>query len=595
MPFNGSGGFVSVGAPNFPAVDGTTILASQYNTQLNDIFNGLSNAVTRDGQSPATANLPMGGFNFSNLGDGTVAGRALVYGQTSAAELGGVLRLPGGAVGAPSYTFTGDTNNGWWSPAADVQAWSIAGAELMRLNATGLGIGATPTYRVDITGSAGNGVRYSGPTAQVLLGEVGNIGAVGTLTNHALQIIIGGTERARFDTSGKLGLGSSPTYDFDLSKSVAGSGVISRVRNASNAAGVTYGLALVESDVVSGGMTAWSSAGTRASQFWVGTGSNHSVIIGTNDTERVLVDTSGRVRINGAPAVTSGYLIARVAAGRNIGFYDVSSVATIQAFTDVAAGASLRVAGNTLLLSGDNGGTSAVQIDPSSRVGINRAPTTDRLEVQGATLRWGRFGSTTANVNYAVLMRADDTNALGYFGSGTGLIGSGAETDFVMRSEGDLVLARSSTVGLRLISDGRLQIPAIHNNASGAAGTTPMIASGTYTPTLTAVNNFVGSPTANSPWPYIRVGNVVTVYGSVSSTGSFTAGNTMTQLDISLPIASNFTVTQDLHGHGTCPTATAGGNPSIDANTTSDRATLIFTPSVTTGTTLWFSFSYVVK
>jgi len=39
--------------------------------QFTDIANGLSNCITRDGQSPATANLPMGGFNHTNVGLGT--------------------------------------------------------------------------------------------------------------------------------------------------------------------------------------------------------------------------------------------------------------------------------------------------------------------------------------------------------------------------------------------------------------------------------------------------------------------------------------------------------------------------------------------
>ncbi|WP_309639824.1 hypothetical protein, partial [Methylibium sp.] len=28
------------------------------------------------------------------------------------------------SVTAPSYTFTGDLNNGWWSPGTDIQAWA---------------------------------------------------------------------------------------------------------------------------------------------------------------------------------------------------------------------------------------------------------------------------------------------------------------------------------------------------------------------------------------------------------------------------------------------------------------------------------------
>jgi hypothetical protein len=42
-----------------------------------------------------------------------------------------------GAVGTPSYTFTGDLNTGMWSPAADTLAFSTNGAEVGRLTSAG--------------------------------------------------------------------------------------------------------------------------------------------------------------------------------------------------------------------------------------------------------------------------------------------------------------------------------------------------------------------------------------------------------------------------------------------------------------------------
>lgn len=144
MPFNGSGGFDPVAAPAFPAVTGTTIVASYYNSVINDILTGLGQVITRGGQSPATANLPMAGFKHTGAGDATATGQYLVYGQSAASF--GSLALALGSVGAPSLYFTGDTNNGWWSPAADEQAWSLVGVEAMRLNASGLRV--TPQARI---------------------------------------------------------------------------------------------------------------------------------------------------------------------------------------------------------------------------------------------------------------------------------------------------------------------------------------------------------------------------------------------------------------------------------------------------------------
>jgi len=68
-------------------------------------------------------------------------------------EVRGVVSASLGSASLPAYTFVGDVNNGWWSPAADTQAWSLSGAEVMRLNSTGLGIGVTPSYKLDVSGT----------------------------------------------------------------------------------------------------------------------------------------------------------------------------------------------------------------------------------------------------------------------------------------------------------------------------------------------------------------------------------------------------------------------------------------------------------
>jgi hypothetical protein len=71
MPFNGSGTYNrDGGATNWQddAAAGTKIRADLHDQHDQDIANALSNAITRDGQSPATANIPMGGFKITNLG-----------------------------------------------------------------------------------------------------------------------------------------------------------------------------------------------------------------------------------------------------------------------------------------------------------------------------------------------------------------------------------------------------------------------------------------------------------------------------------------------------------------------------------------------
>lgn len=61
-----------------------------------------------------------------------------------------------GAVGTPSYTFTGDLNTGVWSPGADTIAASTGGSERLRVSSTGnVSIGNTNNvHKLDVNGSA---------------------------------------------------------------------------------------------------------------------------------------------------------------------------------------------------------------------------------------------------------------------------------------------------------------------------------------------------------------------------------------------------------------------------------------------------------
>lgn len=69
MPFNGSGTFTLVSGN--PVVNNTVGNSTVHNNTNSDIATGLSNTLTKDGQSTPTANIPFGGYEATNLGDGT--------------------------------------------------------------------------------------------------------------------------------------------------------------------------------------------------------------------------------------------------------------------------------------------------------------------------------------------------------------------------------------------------------------------------------------------------------------------------------------------------------------------------------------------
>ena len=95
MSYNGSGTFTINTAGN-PVVTGTAISSTSFNGTMQDLASGLSNAITRDGQSPATANIPMGSNKLTGLSAGTALTDSANFGQ--AGQLGAYTPAGVGAV-----------------------------------------------------------------------------------------------------------------------------------------------------------------------------------------------------------------------------------------------------------------------------------------------------------------------------------------------------------------------------------------------------------------------------------------------------------------------------------------------------------------
>jgi hypothetical protein len=79
MAFNGSGTFNRLYSWVQDAANGINIDATRSDNELNGFATGLSNCVTRDGQSPFLANIPAGGFKITGLGTPTSTGDAATY------------------------------------------------------------------------------------------------------------------------------------------------------------------------------------------------------------------------------------------------------------------------------------------------------------------------------------------------------------------------------------------------------------------------------------------------------------------------------------------------------------------------------------
>lgn len=183
MPYNGSGVFTLV-AGN-PVVTGTTISSTWANNTLNDIANnGLTNALTKDGQQTPTGNIPFGGFRATGLGDAVNLQDATTAKQV---QNGGLVTL---SAVAGADTITATTTPG-------ITAY-VAG-QSFRFVAAGTNTTGIPT--LNINGLGAKNITRNG-TAGIVPGDIRS-GSVVTVTYDGTQFQITGIVGA----SGVIGYG----------------------------------------------------------------------------------------------------------------------------------------------------------------------------------------------------------------------------------------------------------------------------------------------------------------------------------------------------------------------------------------------------
>lgn len=193
MPFNGAGLFVPVAFPDYPAVSGDLIKASMFNANVADLHAGLSNCLTRNGQSPALANLPMAGYRHTGVG--------AAASDTDYARWDQVLQR-----NAPGGVFVvGDFSNATLANRIGFKTSEVNGSTYLSTNPNGTG--TVSGFRAYNTADSTNSVYAELVTGvtEVTLGS----GKSGTGTYLPLAFSVGGSSRFGIGTAGQLSIGGS--------------------------------------------------------------------------------------------------------------------------------------------------------------------------------------------------------------------------------------------------------------------------------------------------------------------------------------------------------------------------------------------------
>jgi hypothetical protein len=268
---------------------------------VSGLFFSTSGALTVTG-TISGGNVTAPTATFTTLTGTTTAGTTATFTSGSFTSLTGVTTTVTsgvfglGSAASPSIAFSGDTNNGIYSPGADQVAISTNGVGRLFVSSGGaVGIGTAPgsfglldvnsdssAWGINLRGRSADNlgyIRFSSNSAATAYAAIG-IPAINTL-----GFDVNGSERMRIDSSGRLGLGTSSPGTQLMAYGTNGTAI--SLNNASTGTTSTSGFQL---QTGSGG------------DAYIWNYSNSFIALATNNTERARIDSSGRLLVGTSTA-----------------------------------------------------------------------------------------------------------------------------------------------------------------------------------------------------------------------------------------------------------------------------------------------------
>jgi hypothetical protein len=372
MPYNGSGVFTLVSGN--PVVTGTVISSTVQNNTMADIVNnGLTNCLTKDGQQTPTANIPLGGFRITGVGDAINAQDATTAKQIQNGGLQTLVSVSGTdtitASSVPAITAYASSQVFYFEPAGANTTTTVTlninaiGAKAVK-KATQAGLIALAVG--DIAAGVMQNVIYDG--TQFIL-QSPSITNPGRLLRTLIYTLVAGVQNVSVNGGAPTTTGAS-TYtpltamNFVDVEGVGGGGA------SSGAANPTAGLVSLGAPGKCGayGRSIFTAATIGASQsVVVGTGgvgvSAGTGATGSQTSLGVLLTipggTGGGILNNQTPPVING----------NGGLTGLPTGANVLAIPGIAPGASTAISASLNAIWGGAGGTSKLGAGSTQNVG----------------------------------------------------------------------------------------------------------------------------------------------------------------------------------------------------------------------------------